>query len=407
MELVGLPADAECIGVLDASKIKIDPEWAFRIPAQMAYRRQMLPFAFADGCVHVACVNVKDGASLQAIAKLVGCSVRAEPTEPQSLQRALDRIYGDPQAAAAAQPRGRSVDLRRLGDLGPDDVVGLCDELLHAALVRNASDIHIDADPEGLVVRLRVDGALEHYRKLPAGVTSGVISRFKVLGGLDIAEKRASQDGAFRHRYGRAGQTVDLRIATLPTRHGERMTLRFLGIHTENLTLERLGMGEDDLACFNRAIDFPHGMLLLTGPTGSGKTTTLYAAIRRLMATEDLNILTVEDPIESEIRGIAQAEVDQADKVTFHNALRSLLRHDPDVIMIGEIRDAETADVAVKASLTDTWSSAPCTPTRHSALSRGWRTWGWTAFWWRPPFAWRSPSGWCGGCARAAASRAS
>jgi type IV pilus assembly protein PilB len=141
-------------------------------------------------------------------------------------------------------------------------------------------------------------------------------------------------------------------MATLPTKYGERMTIRLLALQTEALTLERLGMSEKDLDCFNHYLERPHGMVLLTGPTGSGKTTTLYAAVRRLMERENLNILTVEDPIEYEIKGVAQVEVDSADKVTFVKALRSLLRHDPDVVMIGEIRDAETADVAIKASLT-------------------------------------------------------
>lgn len=160
------------------------------------------------------------------------------------------------------------------------------------------------------------------------------------------------QDGAFQHRFGRAGQAIDIRVATLPTKHGERMTLRLLALQTESLTLERLGMSEQDLACFGQAIEKPHGMVLLTGPTGSGKSTTLYAAIRHLMTLENLNILTVEDPIEYKMKGVAQAEIDSADKVTFLKALCSVLRHDPDVVMIGEIRDAETADVAIKASLT-------------------------------------------------------
>jgi type II secretory ATPase GspE/PulE/Tfp pilus assembly ATPase PilB-like protein len=197
-----------------------------------------------------------------------------------------------------------------------------------------------------------VDGVLENYRRLPVALQNVIISRFKVLSGLDIAEKRAPQDGGFKHRYGRTGQTVDIRVATLPTKYGERMTLRLLALQTEQLTLERLGMRDSDLGTFHRFLDQPHGMILLTGPTGSGKTTTLYAAIRRLMEREKLNILTVEDPIEYEIRGVAQVEVDTADKVTFVKALRSVLRHDPDVVMIGEIRDGETADVAIKASLT-------------------------------------------------------
>src|SRR5262249_11135452 len=156
------------------------------------------------------------------------------------------------------------------------------------------------------------------------------ISRFKVLGGMDIAEKRAPQDGGFKHRFGRNEQTIDIRTATLPTKYGERMTIRLLALQTEALTLERLGMAERDLTCLAQAIARPHGLILLTGPTGSGKTTTLYAAIRKLMERERLNIITVEDPIEYEISGVAQVEVDAADKVTFGKALRSVLRHDPD-----------------------------------------------------------------------------
>ena len=169
---------------------------------------------------------------------------------------------------------------------------------------------------------------------------------------MDIAEKRAPQDGRFTYRLGSTGQAVDIRLATLPTKYGERMTVRLLALQTESLTLERLGMSPADLDCFSQAIEKPHGMILLTGPTGSGKTTTLYAALRRLIGQRELNVVTIEDPIEYDIAGVAQVEVDSADKVTFGKALRSVLRHDPDVVMIGEIRDRETADVAIKSSLT-------------------------------------------------------
>jgi type IV pilus assembly protein PilB len=353
VEYVELPRDADCIGLLNLDKVKIDPAWALRIPAQLALRRQVLPFAFADGHVHVACANMQDTAALQAVEKMVAAPVRAEPAEPDSLKRALDRVYSDLQSKGSnGMAKPRSVDLRSAAELQPDDCITLCDELLHAAVLRQASDIHIDPEQDGVQVRFRVDGNLERYHRLPPAAQSGVLSRFKVLSGMDIAEKRAPQDGGFKHRYGRSGQTLDIRVATLPTKHGERMTLRLLALQTEALTLERLGMREQDLLTFNRFIEHPHGMILLTGPTGSGKTTTLYAAIRRIMDREDLNILTVEDPIEYEIKGVAQVEVDSADKVSFVKALRSLLRHDPDVVMIGEIRDAETADVAIKASLT-------------------------------------------------------
>src|SRR5262249_13233639 len=151
----------------------------------------------------------------------------------------------------------------------------LCDELLYAALVREASDIHIDPGPQQVIIRLRVDGELETYRKIPAVAQPGLISRFKVLGGMDIAEKRAPQDGGFTHRFGTTGQSVDIRMATLPTKYGERMTLRLLALQTETLTVERLGMSPRDLTVFERMVDMPHGLVLLTGPTGSGKSTTL------------------------------------------------------------------------------------------------------------------------------------
>ncbi len=354
VEYVELPKDADCIGLLNMDKVKIDPAWALRISASLALRRQVLPFAFADGHVHVACANMQDAAALQAVEKMVASPVRAEPAESESLKRALDRVYSDLQSKGTNGVAGkpRSIDVRSPAELQPDDCIALCDELLHAAILRQASDIHIDPDQDGLQVRFRVDGNLERYHRLPTTMQSGVVSRFKVLSGMDIAEKRAPQDGGLKHRYGRTGQTIDIRVATMPTKYGERMTLRLLALQTESLTLERLGMREPDLLTFSRYLEHPHGMILLTGPTGSGKTTTLYAAIRRLMDREELNILTVEDPIEYEIKGVAQVEVDSADKVTFVKALRSVLRHDPDVVMIGEIRDGETADVAIKASLT-------------------------------------------------------
>jgi type IV pilus assembly protein PilB len=174
----------------------------------------------------------------------------------------------------------------------------------------------------------------------------------KVLGGLDIAERREPQDGGFSYALPDAGgRALDVRLATIPTRHGERATLRLLGVETRELTLERLGFADDDLARLRATLDEPHGMVLLTGPTGSGKTTTLYAALRAV-ASPDQNVMSVEDPVEFLIPGVTQIAVDRAGKVTFAGALRSLLRHDPDVLMVGEVRDEETADVAVKAAMT-------------------------------------------------------
>ncbi len=337
---------------LDMDQVRVDPAFALRLPPALALRRMVLPFAVMDGQVYVACVDENDVGALQAVQRLFEQPVCAQRAEPESLKRALCRIFGDGKnpAPVIVQTRGR-IDPRQ-ADTDAKDSTGLCDELLHASIVRQASDVHIDPYEDGVQIRFRVDGQLEKYRKLPIALHTGLVSRFKVLAGMDIAEKRAPQDGRFSHKSGQTGHSVDVRVATLPTKYGERMTLRLLALQTETLTLERLGMFERDLHLFEDAIAKPHGMILLTGPTGSGKTTTLYAALRKLIAQEEWNIVTIEDPIEYGIPGVAQVEVDSGDKVSFGKALRSVLRHDPDIVMIGEIRDRETADVAIKASLT-------------------------------------------------------
>jgi len=337
-------------GVLDLDEVRIDPACAMRVPAPLALRRQVLPFAVVGGQVYVACVDPTDRATLDAVQRCLRMPICPQLADPASLRRALGRVFGSGTGAATSATGAR---VRADGTDGDgEDALTLCDELLHAAMVRQASDLHIDPEEKHVQVRLRVDGVLERFRTLPTAALNGLISRLKVLGGMDIAEKRAPQDGRFTHRFGPTGQTIDIRLASMPTKHGERMTVRLLALQTESLTLERLGMRCEDLECFSRAIDKPHGMVLLTGPTGSGKTTTLYAALRRLIERRELNVITIEDPIEYAIAGVAQVEIDSADKVSFTKALRSVLRHDPDVLMIGEIRDRETADVAIKAALT-------------------------------------------------------
>jgi len=338
--------------MLDMDAVRIDPAWAMRVPASLAMRRQVLAFASVGGQVYVACLDAADQGTLEAVERHVRSPICPQQAEPASLRRALNRVFGNNTGAAAATPRARPGDASSAADGDGEGALATCDELMHTAIVRQASDIHIDPDEKEMHVRLRVDGQLETLRSFPIAVHNGVISRFKVLGGMDIAEKRAPQDGHFTHVFGSAEQRVDVRLATLPTRYGERMTVRLLALQTESLTLERLGMSPVDLAAFSEAIAKPHGLILLTGPTGSGKTTTLYAAIRRIIGQEQQNIITIEDPVEYAIPGVAQVEIDSADKVSFHKALRSVLRHDPDVVMIGEIRDGETADIAIKSSLT-------------------------------------------------------
>lgn len=224
--------------------------------------------------------------------------------------------------------------------------------MLLAAMLREASDIHFLPTETAFLLRLRVDGKLETYRELALEMHGPVTSRLKVLSGLDIAEKRAPQDGRFNTRAGPNRRKLDLRVATLPTRYGERTTMRLLAPASTSLTMERLGMNAAGVEKFRRGLARPHGMVLLTGPIGSGKSTSLYVALSELLDRRGGNLITVEDPIEYEIQGASQVEVDGSDRVSFQRALRSILRHDPDTVMIGEICDAETASIAVKASLT-------------------------------------------------------
>jgi len=321
---------------LDLDRIKIDPAVALSIPAAVAIRRQVLPFSVRGEEVYIACADAGDSAGIDAVQKLTGKKPVVRLADPESLRRAIARVYSDANRGSL----GRAGAAEAPGE----DAVELGSQLLHAAILHQASDIHIEPDKEGARVRFRVDGELREHCRLPMARLPSLISRFKVLSGMDIAS----------HRYGSGehSRIVDIRTATLPTRYGERVTLRLLALGTESLTLDNLGMTQADHGLVYQLLHNPQGLFLLTGPTGSGKTTTLYAIIRHLVKQANLNIITVEDPIEYEIAGVSQVEIEPGDKVNFSKALRSILRHDPDVLMIGEIRDVETLDIAIKASLT-------------------------------------------------------
>ncbi|MGB9990158.1 type II secretion system ATPase GspE [Pseudoduganella rhizocola] len=238
-------------------------------------------------------------------------------------------------------------DLLESSDDAP--VIRMINALLTQALRDGASDIHVEPFEQVSVVRFRIDGALRDIVKPRKAIHGSLISRIKIMAQLDIAEKRLPQDGRITLRIG--GKPVDVRVSTLPTGHGERAVLRLLDKEAGRLDLQHLGMGESMLAQFNGLIAQPHGIVLVTGPTGSGKTTTLYAALSLLNSTTT-NILTVEDPIEYDLAGVGQTQVNPRIDMSFAKALRAILRQDPDVIMIGEIRDLETAQIAVQASLT-------------------------------------------------------
>ncbi|HTS20134.1 MAG TPA: type II secretion system ATPase GspE [Verrucomicrobiae bacterium] len=228
-------------------------------------------------------------------------------------------------------------------------VIKLVNLMLVQAIKDRASDIHIEPFEKQLRLRYRVDGVLYDSTAPPKGLQSAIASRIKIMANLDIAERRLPQDGRFRIKL--AGREVDLRVSVLPTVHGEKIVMRVLDKGNLSLNLDALGLPTDDLTKFKNAIDAPHGMLLMTGPTGSGKTSTLYAVLTQLN-TSDINIVTVEDPVEYQMLGVNQVQVKPEIGLTFAGGLRSILRQDPDVVMVGEIRDSETADIAVKAALT-------------------------------------------------------
>jgi len=332
-----------------------------------------LPYAFARGqgvLVHgggagPAVLWVRRGARADAAAearRIAGARLPVELVDAERFDQALTRLYADggDSAASIVDGAGQDVDLDQLlNDLPPIEdlldsqgdapVIRLINALLTEAVREGASDIHIEPEEARTVVRLRRDGELREVLSPHRALHAAMASRIKILAQLDIAEKRLPQDGRIAIRL--AGRAVDIRVSTVPTGHGERVVMRLLDKDPSRLDLGVLGMAADTLASMDRALRAPHGIVLVTGPTGSGKTTTLYGALMRLNARER-NIMTVEDPVEYDLAGIGQVQVNPRIDMSFARALRALLRQDPDVVMIGEIRDLETAQIAIQASLT-------------------------------------------------------
>jgi general secretion pathway protein E len=280
-------------------------------------------------------------------ADLVAAINRAYSMQDSSAAQIVGEVEGEVDLSRLMQDIPEIEDLLESEDDAP--IIRMINALLTQAAREGASDIHIEPFETSSVVRFRVDGSLRDIVRPKKALHGALISRIKIMAQLDIAEKRLPQDGRITLRVG--GRPVDVRVSTLPTGHGERAVLRMLEKDAQRLNLEALGMAADTRATFDRLIAKPHGIVLVTGPTGSGKTTTLYASLSRLEATAN-NIMTVEDPIEYDLSGIGQTQVNDRIGMNFARALRSILRQDPDIIMIGEIRDLETAQIAVQASLT-------------------------------------------------------
>ena len=352
---------------VDLREQHIDPELFRSIPADLMFRYNFVPLESHNNSLVVAVSDpsqllLTDELSLLLGRKLVikvatGTQISDLLKRTEQSQRVLEQategftlnVVNDDEVE-----ENISVDrLARDSEVSP--LVQLVDTIIFTALERRASDIHIETRDDEVAVKYRIDGILVYaMRSIAKEYHSTIISRIKVMSELDIAERRVPQDGRFRVRY--KGRFIDFRVSIMPSIHGEDAVLRVLDKETlsekfSNLTLDVVGFGEDDLRKFRRYIREPYGMVLVTGPTGSGKTTTLYAAVNEIKTDED-KIVTIEDPVEYQIRGITQIPVNEKKGLTFARGLRSILRHDPDKIMVGEIRDTETAQIAIQSALT-------------------------------------------------------
>ncbi len=317
-----------------------------------------MPLTVNNGTLVVATANPLDWDAERAVAFATGHRVQWALATEEELTLQLDRAYSD--TPSRRDPVAPPVQVQHLpfgadkGDAGNASdtgasVVRLVDQLLAEAISAGASDLHLEPEEQGIAVRHRVDGVIRHVRLLSRAVGASLVSRVKILSGLDIADRMRPQDG--RARVAVFGSVVDLRVSTLPVSHGEKIVVRVLDGTAGLRTLESIGFAEGDLRRIRTLLEQREGLLLVTGPTGSGKTTTLYAALREIQA-RGVNVVTVEDPIEYRLPGIVQVQVHERAGLTFGAALRSIVRQDPDVILVGEIRDRETAEIAIQASLT-------------------------------------------------------
>jgi general secretion pathway protein E len=329
-----------------------------RVSARFLREARALPLAEDEHELSLAMADPTDSYTVSAFEMVTGRTVRPRVAVPTELEAALERLYGAGksvlgQLVGDVEQRDElafDADVQQLKDLASEaPVIRLVSLLITNALELRASDIHIEPFENRLIVRYRIDGVLHEVESPPRRLSAAVISRIKIMANLDIAERRLPQDGRIRLRV--QGKDIDLRISTVPTMHGESVVMRILDKGGVALDFKRLGFEDDTLKVFLDVLLEPHGILLVTGPTGSGKTTTLYTALDRLNKP-DVKILTVEDPVEYQMPGINQIQVKPQIDLTFANALRSIVRQDPDVIMIGEIRDLETAQIAVQSALT-------------------------------------------------------
>src|SRR5436309_1865180 len=346
--------------IADVHQMK--PEVKLKVPEQLARRFRVLPLVVTDSYLEVATANPFDLDAEKALAFATAREIRTLLLDPARIAEKLDELYRPDKALdKLLEGMGSSADVVQLADQRPEEltvsaeqasqrpVVRLVDLIISEGILSRASDIHIEPEEGGVAVRYRIDGVLRQVMKIPRAAGIPLISRIKIMSSLDIADRLRPQHG--RARVAVNGQPIDLRVSTLPASLGEKVVVRVLDSRATVKSLDGLGLNPDEIQGIKRLLEFREGIILVTGPTGSGKTTTLYSCINQIKS-EGVNIVTVEDPVEYRMQGIVQVQVQEKAGLTFAAALRSILRQDPNVVLVGEIRDRETAQIAVQASLT-------------------------------------------------------
>ena len=342
---------------VDLDEYPVDRAAVAMVPAAVCRRNSVLPVAVRDGALVLATPDPGNVVAVDDVRTLSGMHVIPVVAVYDNVLRAIDRFcraddeMEDLSSAFEEELAPQEVDLGNLGNVSDDDapIVRYVNLLVTQAITDRASDIHIEPTERDLRVRYRIDGVLHEMQRSPKNITGGVISRVKIMSDIDIAEKRKPQDGRMSVMHN--GRKIDLRVATLPTVWGEKIVMRILDNSTASLDLRDLSFLDHNYATYQQSYTKPYGMILVTGPTGSGKSTTLYATLNAVSKPE-INVITVEDPVEYRLPGINQVQVNPKAGLTFAAALRSILRSDPDVVLLGEIRDHETAQIAVEAALT-------------------------------------------------------
>ena len=351
MELTEAYAEASGIGAVDLLDYAVDPAAMAKIPMSLVLRHRVLGIGLVDDELIVATSDPDDVLALDDIRAATGMQVRPVVVARSELRRMIERIkrsentLGDLNAATVD-----AAEVANLTSAGEDaPIVRYVNSLLEQAIQSRASDLHLEPMERDMRVRFRIDGVLHEVDTVPQGVQSALVSRFKIMSNIDITERRVPQNGRITVRLNQ--RNVDLRVATMPTVWGEKLVLRVLDTKGLDLELRKLGFSESNYERFATSFNKPHGMVLVTGPTGSGKSTTLYATLREI-SNPQINVITVEDPVEYRLPGINQVQVHPKAGLTFAAVLPAILRSDPDVVMIGEIRDRATAQLAVEAALT-------------------------------------------------------